>query len=144
MIDSDFYQKILEVMSILCVDVIIKNRSGQYLLIRRANEPLKDEWWVVGGRVLKGESLEEAAIRKVREEISVEVHDMQPIGYYEAVYEKSAFRVKSEYHTVSIVFVSNIRGDEDIMLDGQSTEWKYASQLPSGFCIKCFADRSQV
>ena len=62
------YSKILEDLPIYCVDIIIKNDKEEYLLIKRNNEPKKGEWWVVGGRVLKGETAKEAAIRKVKQE----------------------------------------------------------------------------
>jgi len=54
-------------MPILCVDVILRNRKGEYLLLKRLNEPKKGRWWPVGGRVSGGE-LTAAARRKVREE----------------------------------------------------------------------------
>ena len=34
------------------------------LLLLRDNEPEKDNWWFPGGRVIKGETLENAVIRK--------------------------------------------------------------------------------
>jgi len=55
MIQENLYKKILEYLPILCVDVIIKDLNGSILLIKRNNEPLKGEWWVIGGRVLHGE-----------------------------------------------------------------------------------------
>lgn len=46
-------------------------RDGQVLLVRRGKAPAKGLWAPVGGRVEWGETLEEAAIREVREETGV-------------------------------------------------------------------------
>ena len=34
------YSRIIEVLPILCVDVAVQNSKGEYLLVRRTNEPL--------------------------------------------------------------------------------------------------------
>ena len=77
MIPKDKYAEIMKALPILCVDIIIKNTSNEYLLIKRAYEPLKGVWWVAGGRVLKGETLEQAAKRKVKEEIGIGINSQQ-------------------------------------------------------------------
>ena len=87
------YKQILEVLPILCVDVVIRNRRGEYLLVKREGEPLKGQWWVIGGRVLKGETLEQAAIRKAKSEVSVTLQELHPIGYCEEVFPDAPFDV---------------------------------------------------
>jgi len=54
------YHRILGSMPLLCVDAVLRNASGQVLLVKRNNEPLKNRWWVPGGRVLKGETVRQA------------------------------------------------------------------------------------
>lgn len=128
------------VLPILCVDVVIQNQKDEYLLIRRANEPLKDEWWVIGGRVLKGDTLEQAAIRKVREEVGLTIGSAVPIGYYEDVAEKNPFGMRTPQHSVSVVFSTRVNGQEPVRLDSQSSEWKYDVSLPEKFRIRPFLD----
>ena len=135
---ADEYKKIIEVLPILCVDVVVRSKNGQCLLIKRANEPLKGVWWVIGGRVLKGETLEQAAIRKVREEASLEVGDVYPVGYYEDVAEKNPFGHGSGQHSVSIVFSGTVGDHQQIKLDHQSSDWKYSSELPTNFRVRSF------
>ncbi len=103
-IPADEYARIIEVLPILCVDIAVRNSKGVYLLIRRATELLKDQWWLIGGRVLKGETLEQMAIRKVREESGLEVKFVQPIGYYEDSFETNPFEGAIKLHSVSVVF----------------------------------------
>ena len=138
MIPAEEYKKIMKVLPILCVDIVVKNAAGQYLLIRRANEPLKDQWWVIGGRVLKGETLEQAAIRKVKEETSLDVDAIFPIGYYEDAAEVNPFGLGAPLHSVSVVFSARVDDHQEIRLDYQSIDWKYSKVLPVNFYIKSF------
>ena len=132
------YKKIVAVLPILCVDVIIKNGKGEYLLIKRANEPLKDQWWVIGGRVLMGESLEQAAERKVKEEVGLEIDDVKSIGYYEDALETNPFGLATPLHSVSVVFSTSIDNKQRVTVDSQSSDWKYSNELPVKFFIKPF------
>ena len=138
---ADEYKKIIEVLPILCVDVVVRSKNGQCLLIKRANEPLKGVWWVIGGRVMKGETLEQAAVRKVREEAGMNVCSVKPIGYYEDVSEMNPLGLSSPQHSVSVVFSARFDDHQQVRLDSQSTEWKYSDELPAGFRIKTFVEK---
>ena len=142
MIPTDQYQGIIEVLPILCVDVIITNTRGEYLLLKRANEPRKGQWWVIGGRLLKGETLEEAVVRKVWEETSLHVEAVHPIGYYEAVSQENPFGLAPRLHGVSVVFSTLVDDGLPVRLDDQSLDWKFSKDLPADFCIKPFGDLS--
>ncbi|HVW93411.1 MAG TPA: NUDIX domain-containing protein [Devosia sp.] len=54
-------------------------QDGRVLLIRRALEPLRGLWTLPGGRREPGESIEETAIREVREELGLDVADLVPV-----------------------------------------------------------------
>jgi len=138
MIPAEEYKKIMEVLPILCVDIVITNTGGQYLLLKRANEPLKGQWWVIGGRVLKGETLEEAAVRKVKEETALNIEAVYPIGYYEDTSEENPFGLGSPLHSVSLVFSARVDDQQEVRLDYQSTDWKFSKVLPANFRIKSF------
>ena len=140
-IPADEYARIIEVLPILCVDVVVQNSRSEYLLVKRANEPLKDQWWVIGGRVLKGETLDQAAIRKVREEVGLKVGSVKPIGYYDDTLETNPFGLSTPLHSVSVVFSASVDDHQQINLDGQSTDWKYSDELPDDFRIKTFVEK---
>jgi len=144
MIPAEEYKQIINVLPILCVDIVVKNAAEQYLLIRRANEPLKDQWWVIGGRVLKGETLNEAAIRKVKEETDLDINIMFPIGYYEDTSEINPFGLETPLHSVSIVFSAWVDDQQEIRLDYQSTDWKYSKVLPENFHIRSFDGNQDI
>jgi len=145
MIPNKMYNEILSNLPILCVDIIIMNNMGQYLLVKRANEPLKNEWWIVGGRVKKGETIKDAAIRKVWEELSLQINDLEPIGIYEGFFEKSNQNISGGVHTVSVVFVTKVHHEsKQIDLDDQSLDWKYSNKLPPDFAYKPFSVPNEV
>ncbi|MCK4791163.1 MAG: NUDIX domain-containing protein [Desulfobacteraceae bacterium] len=138
------YERIIDVLPILCVDIVVKNSTGEYLLIKRANEPLKGNWWVIGGRVLKGETLKQAAVRKVKEETFLDVDAVFPIGYYEDTVEANPFGLASRLHSVSVVFSASVDDHQQIKLDYQSTDWKYSKVLPANFHIKSFDGNQDI
>lgn len=141
MIPKKEYSKIIEVLPILCVDVIIQNPAREFLLIKRANEPLKGQWWVIGGRVLKGETLKEAAKRKVKEEVGLEIEIFKLVGYYEDAFETNPFGLETPLHSVSVVFRSVSDNKQKIKLDGQSSDWKYSIELPERFRLLMVNDK---
>lgn len=139
MIPYRLYHRILEAMPLLCVDGVIRNSADQVLLVKRSNEPLKGRWWVPGGRVLKGESLEKAFRRKMREELGVRIRDLRCIGYFEAtrMRHRELGARGGRLHSLSIVFEArtDVTG---VTLDSQSSDWGYFAKLPSQFKIQAF------
>lgn len=53
------------------VGAVIRNGSGQVLLIERGHDPEKNRWAVPGGHLQGGEPLIKAVEREVREELGV-------------------------------------------------------------------------
>ncbi len=135
MIPEQLYRQIISVIPILCVDVIIRNETGRYLLVRRRNEPLKGDWWVVGGRVLHGEDVFQACVRKILEEVGVETKDLHFLGFYEDVFDKNSFDMPGPYHTISLVFETQVPAGKIIQLDSQHSEWAWFDELPPRFVL---------
>jgi colanic acid biosynthesis protein WcaH len=132
MIPLKQYKKVLEVMPILCVDIIVRNMHGEYLLIKRGNEPLKGEWWVIGGRVFKGETMQTAAKRKLLEETGIRAHNLFLVGYYEDHFSVNRHGTTTGEHSVSILFLAIIdKEKQQIKLDEQSTHWRFSKKLPT-------------
>ncbi len=105
-IPSELYKKIVESVPILCVDVILVH-DGKFILVQRTEEPLKDEWWIVGGRALKGEKTINAAKRKVKEELGLKTTRLNLVAVYEDSYEKSAWGVPTS--SVSLVYWGEVK-----------------------------------
>lgn len=58
-------------VAVLVVIFTVDKGQLQVLLIRRSAEPFKDAWSLPGGLLAPGESLEDAAVRKLEEETGV-------------------------------------------------------------------------
>ena len=86
------------------VDVVIKRRNGKFVLVKRANDPFKDFWALPGGFVEYGETVEQAAIREVKEETGLDVELLGILGVY------SEPNRDPRGHTISIVFLALEKG----------------------------------
>jgi ADP-ribose pyrophosphatase YjhB (NUDIX family) len=65
------------------VGAVIWNADGQVLLIRRTKAPGAGHWSLPGGKVERGETLEQALRREVREETGLEVEILGLAGVAE-------------------------------------------------------------
>ncbi len=130
MIPSKLYKKIVESVPILCVDVILVYKSS-FILVKRINEPLKGQWWLVGGRALKGEKTKDAVKRKVKEELNLIPRDIQFGGVYEDSYKRSAWGTPTS--SVSVVYLANINSIRNLKLDKTSSHYCLSDRLPSRF-----------
>ena len=74
-IEPAMYRYFLENVTNVCVDILLKHR-GLFVLLKRSEEPCKDLYWPIGGRIHKGETAEQAARRKIKEEIGIDYTDI--------------------------------------------------------------------
>ena len=101
-IPEALYKKIIGIMPVVCVDAVI-NINRSVLLLKRLDNPAKGLWWVSGGRVYKGETLEKAIIRNVKRETSLDVKIEKCIGTYNLIFRKGKFG--KSCHNVVVCFV---------------------------------------
>lgn len=60
--------------------IVVKN--SKILLVKRATPPFHDVWSLVGGMMEVGETIEETAIRELREETGIEAKIIALVGVY--------------------------------------------------------------
>lgn len=132
LIPRKLYRKISANVPIVCVDLLIW-RDHKLLLVRRKNHPLRGHWWLVGGRVLLGEDPKDAARRKAKEEAGLELVSCKFVAYYSDVFPRNAFE-RTPTQTVSLVFICEASGD--VVLDKQSSAYKWADGMPPRFARK--------
>lgn len=123
-IPKNTYKKIMENIPILCVDIILK-KGKKILLVKRKNKPLKDVWWIPGGRVFKNETLIDAVKRKCMEELNINVEKIKEIGTYEYIGQDPFFEtIKTGVHTVSVVYLMNyISGEIKVDRNHECFKW---------------------
>ena len=99
------------------VPVIIKNKEGKYLFVRRKYEPKKGTLDLPGGFIDYGETAETCAVREVKEETGLDINENQ-LQYLFSIpnpYNYSNFIVTSidMYFTTSVdSFDHAIPGDD--------------------------------
>ena len=68
------YKLMLQSMPIATVDLVVVRGQGknqEFLLGRRANNPYRGKWFIPGGRILRGETLDQAVKRQLKQELGI-------------------------------------------------------------------------
>jgi ADP-ribose pyrophosphatase YjhB (NUDIX family) len=71
-------------MPIPCVDVIV-HRDREFLMGWRTIPPYRNVWALIGGRILRGESLEKAAARHCLKS-GIGISDIRQLGVYPVMF----------------------------------------------------------
>ena len=112
------------------VDIIIEMRDRRdrpIVLIERKNPP--HGWAIPGGFVDYGESVETAAIREAKEEVSLDIELVQQF----AVYSDPARDARK--HTISIVLLATAIGEPRAADDAASVKLFHPWEIPANLCF---------
>ncbi len=82
---------------IVGASVLVRNDEGEVLLVKRLREPGKNLWAFPGGKVEPGETVEETAVREIKEETNISTKLDKLIGAYDIIGE--------DYHYVTICYL---------------------------------------
>ncbi len=117
-IPEDIYAQIVHLMPIPCVDLLVEDLEGRILLIKRANDPAKGQWWFPGGRVHYLETRMQAAERKLKEECGLEVFQIKEMGTYDVILDMPGD--EKQRHGITTIFHIRIKEFGDVILDTHS------------------------
>lgn len=106
----DVYKQAHEGLVILCHDVFIEF-EGAILLVNRDNHPAKDLLWPIGGRVLRGMSVEASLKAKVKEECGLELYDIKELGKARTYFGTEPFGHDKGTDTFNLVYYAKGRGE---------------------------------
>ncbi|MBD3636991.1 MAG: NUDIX hydrolase [Crocinitomicaceae bacterium] len=109
--------------------IVLKEERDDYsvLLIKRKNEPYKNKWAFPGGFLDEGETLQEAAIRELKEETDVDIHELRQLHVFDDPNRDPRKRIISVPHYVVINHDVNIKASDD----AEDVQWFRLDQLPS-------------
>lgn len=122
------YKQLLDQTVIPCVDIVARY-NNQFLLIKRTNPPAKDQWWLPGGRIFKGETMQQAAERKLKEETNLTGKVIKMLGPYETIFPDAPFDIKTGVHSINVVFLMDVDNITQLTHDKDHAAHKFFSTI---------------
>ncbi len=123
-IPDEEYSKILKLIPICCVDIAVVRSDQKLLLIKRKqSETYGGLWWIVGGRIYRGETWEEAVKRKALVETGLNVSITKKVQSYEVAKDSAS------HHFITTMFVTSIIGSDQVQLDETSDDYKWSDTI---------------
>ena len=96
-------------------------RDKKILLLKRANNPFRGFWHIVGGQVEDNETLKEAIIREFKEETNLDIE----------VGEIIAGRLEESFDQIKIIVAFKITSTNGkIKLNSESKEFRWVENFP--------------
>jgi colanic acid biosynthesis protein WcaH len=127
LIPQDLYNQILINVPIACVDITLVSH-GKVLLVKRSVAPAKGQWWVPGGRVLKGEMMVDTAKRKAIDEVGIRVHVGPIVHTAETIFDDGPFDIT--VHSInSCFFVYPADPDYQPALDNHHEDCRWVNTI---------------
>lgn len=101
---DETFKSVIQHTPLISIDLIVRNEQGEVLLGKRINAPAKGYWFVLGGRVRKNETLDDAFVRLVKEELGIESGitraDAKFLGVFEHFYDDCVFDDEVSTHYI--------------------------------------------
>tara|TARA_Y100000589_G_C27168293_1_gene635602 strand:+ start:793 stop:1215 length:423 start_codon:yes stop_codon:yes gene_type:complete len=126
-ISENEYKKIFKKLPIFCIDFLIRYKE-KYLLLKRVNQPMKEIYWVIGGRLRFRESLLDFAKRIQKQELGKYFLNYKLIGFSNYMFDN--LKDSRATHTPTILF--EIVVDEMFApnLDQNHSDYIWSNSLP--------------
>ena len=121
------YQKIIKLMPIFCIDFLISFQN-KYLLIKRKEEPLKNSYWVVGGRLIFKEKIVHAAKRIQEREIGTYFSNFKEIGFSNYFFPEK--QNSKATHTPTLLFHISVNKMFNPALDEHHYNFIWSENIP--------------
>lgn len=103
-----------------CNAVILENKQGEILLVKRKLAPFKGYWDLPGGFVDFGENLEKSLKREIKEELGVDIKDPK---YFNSYFDRYLYK-GINYHTLGLVFTGKVK-DQNLKPADDISEVKF-------------------
>ena len=114
-------------MPIFCIDFLI-NCEEEFLLLKRNEEPLKDVFWLPGGRLKKDETIDSFSKRVQSREIGRYFKNYNLIGFSNYFFSKSEYSRAT--HTPTLLFEIILNNKFTPVIDQTHKEYKWSKDLP--------------
>lgn len=129
LLEEEKYAEALDVLVIACVDIAVIHK-GSILLGKRSRHPYPD-WWILGGRMFRGEYFENSAKRILERESGILVEDetrFRKIGIANFLWEERAQEpAENGSQQISITMVVDVNDEEALQVrpNDEYSEFKW-------------------
>ena len=112
-LDRETFKFIVAHTPLIAIDLIVENEKGSFLLGKRRYPPAAKHFFVPGGRILKGESIEKAFGRITVQELGTKIplDSARFLGVFEHFYDESLFGKEISTHYVVLAYRLNAPDD---------------------------------
>ncbi len=108
-------------------------QDGRVLLVRRGNEPLRNQWSIPGGVLEVGETLRQGAAREAREETGLVVEPGEVLDAVDSIWRDAQGR--AQYHYVLVDLLCHVvSGELKAGTDVDEAQWFTPAEL-SGLAL---------
>ncbi|WP_409523333.1 GDP-mannose mannosyl hydrolase [Nitrincola sp. MINF-07-Sa-05] len=134
-LSEEQFKQVVFATPLVSIDLVVLN-AGRILLGQRLNRPAKGYWFVPGGRIRKGESIESAFGRLTTQELGVDLpfSEARLLGAYDHFYSDSVFGESPSTHYVALGMLIEVDQELKAMPDDQHdsfTWWPIQEALDS-------------
>lgn len=128
---DETFKSVIQHTPLISIDLIVRNEKGEVLLGKRVNAPAKGYWFVPGGRVRKNETLDDAFVRLVREELGIESGitraDAKFLGVFEHFYDDCVYGDEVSTHYIVLGYEIKINSLKNLSFT-QHFEYKLLNE----------------
>ena len=121
------YKELIKKMPIFCGDFLIFAEK-KYLLIKRKVQPVKDVYWVIGGRLRYNETMTQLAERVQMQEIGVSFSDFKIIGFSNYFFPDVPDARAT--HTPTLLHIVPVEKMFEPKIDNKHTDYIWTDKLP--------------
>ena len=121
------YKDLIKKMPIFCADFLIFAEK-KYLLIKRKVQPVKDVYWVIGGRLRHNETMTQLAERVQMQEIGVSFSDFKIIGFSNYFFPDVPDARAT--HTPTLLHIVPVKKMFEPKIDNKHTDYIWSDKLP--------------
>ncbi|KQC99348.1 GDP-mannose mannosyl hydrolase [Acinetobacter soli] len=140
------FKTVISSTPLISIDLVVRNNQNQVLLGKRLNAPAKGFWFVPGGRVQKDETLDDAFIRLIKEELGTEVvvkrSEANFLGVYEHFYKENVFDYNTTTHYVVLgyeIYINDLKNDTLPYIQNSEYKWFNERQLLTSDLVHNFS-----
>ena len=126
-IPEEEYKELIKKMPIFCGDFLIFAEK-KYLLIKRKVQPVKDVYWVIGGRLRHNETMTQLAERVMVQEIGRSFTDFKIIGFSNYIFPDVPDARAT--HTPTLLHIVPVKKMFEPKIDNKHTDYIWSDKLP--------------